>query len=262
MGTAAVQGELWGAKAEDWALLQEPTWRPVYDAVLTRANVGNGTMLLDVGCGAGGALALARERGALTNGLDAAPNLVAVARRRLPDARIEVGEMEDLPFANDAFDVVTSFNAFQFAGDVVQALREAGRVCRPGGTVAMLVWGPREHCDLIAATMPAVFALLPPAPNQAAAPIAFAEPGVIEELMRKAKLMPAVDGEIGCAFSYPDAATAWRAIASAAPLVRAVRHAGEDAVKQAVLGTLTPFVRGDGSVVHNNRFRFVIAKRA
>jgi hypothetical protein len=31
-------------------------------------------------------------------------------------------------------------------------------------------------------------------------------------------------------------------------------------VKQAVIGTLTPFVRGDGSVVQNNRFRFVMAK--
>ena len=34
MGTADVQGELWGARAADWATVQEPTWRPVYERVL------------------------------------------------------------------------------------------------------------------------------------------------------------------------------------------------------------------------------------
>src|SRR5688572_31538984 len=98
MGTAQVQGELWGAKAGDWTTLQEPGWRPVYETVLREAGVGTGTKLLDAGCGAGGALLVAREMGADVAGLDAAPALVAIARERLPGARIEVGELEELPF--------------------------------------------------------------------------------------------------------------------------------------------------------------------
>jgi hypothetical protein len=125
----------------------------------------------------------------------------------------------------------------------------------------MLAWGRRQDCDLLAATIPAVLALLPSSPI-AAAPVALSEAGVVEGLMRQAGLSPTASGEVGCAFIYPDAEMAWRAIASAGLLVRAVRHAGEDAVKDAVLGTLGGFTRPDGTVVQNNRFRWVTATRA
>jgi hypothetical protein len=73
MGTAEVQGELWGASAADWATVQEPAWRPVYERVLDLAGVGIGISLLDIGCGAGGALMAAQRRGAAVAGLDASP---------------------------------------------------------------------------------------------------------------------------------------------------------------------------------------------
>src|SRR5262249_8868777 len=107
MGTAGVQGELWGAKASDWVDANEPAWRGVFDAVRDAASIGSSTRLLDIGCGAGGALVAAKERGAVVSGLDAAKNLVEIARRRLPGTSIDVGEMEELPFADEAFDVVT-----------------------------------------------------------------------------------------------------------------------------------------------------------
>jgi SAM-dependent methyltransferase len=255
MGTGHVQGELWGSRPKDW-LQQEGAWRPIYETALKRAAVGPGMRLLDIGCGAGGALVVGRSLGAEVTGLDAAQALVAVARERLPDVRIEVGEMEELPFDGAVFDVVTGFNSFQFAGDTVGALAEARRVCKPGGTVLVLVWGKREQCELISGTMPAVFALLPPGP-QGAAPPAFAEPGVIEGLMAKAGLASTGAGEFACPLAFPDAATAVRAVMSAA--ARAIRHAGEAAVRDAISGTLPRFTRPDGSVVWNNRFRWVAA---
>jgi SAM-dependent methyltransferase len=217
--------------------------------------------VLDVGCGAGGALVVARKLGAAVSGLDAASTLVAIARRRLPGARIDVGDMEALPFDDGSFDVVTSFNAFQFAGDVGRALSEARRTCRRAGTVAMLVWGRRDECDLVRAIVPAVLALLPPAPS-AAAPIAFAEPGVIEGLMRAAGLAPNATGIIECPFVYRDADMAWRAISAAAPCVRAIAHVGEDAVKRALLPTFAPFTDASGAIRLDNRFRWVTATRA
>ena len=93
--------------------------------------------MLDIGCGAGGALLVARRLGAAVTGLDAAQALVEIARERLPGARIEIGEMENLPFEDGTFDLVTSFNAFQFAENPIHALQEAGRVCRPEGTILM-----------------------------------------------------------------------------------------------------------------------------
>lgn len=251
--------DLWGAKAKDWAELQEPAWRPVYAAILRCAGVGPTTKLLDVGCGAGGALGVARELGAQIYGVDASKRLVEVARQNLPNGRIEIGDMTRLPFEDLEFDVVTSFNAFQFADDVVQALREARRVCKQGGKIAMLVWGPAQDCDLLTGILPAVFALLPPSPSDDGPD--FSQPGVIEGAMHKAGLTPldgnALEGEL----CYPNAETACRAIASSPPFQRAAGYAGDEAANKALSAAFARFTRPDGSVTLKNRFRWVVAVR-
>jgi SAM-dependent methyltransferase len=259
-GSAAIQGKLWGARARDWADLNEPAWRQVFEDAVRLAGAGPGKRLLDIGCGAGGALVVARERGAEVAGLDASANFVAIARERLPGARIEMGEMEALPFADQAFDIVTGINSFQFAGDIVHALVEAGRVLRPGGTLLMLHWGMRQDCEFISGTMPAVFALLPAGRPGAPPPRPLAEPGVIEALMREAGLVPKESGEFPAPLVAPDADTAVRIVLTGA--ARAIDHAGEEAVATAIRGTLPKFTRPDGSVVWNNRFRWVTATRA
>jgi ubiquinone/menaquinone biosynthesis C-methylase UbiE len=86
---------------------------------------------------------------------------VVIARERTPEGDFCAGEMEELPWPDDTFDVVTSFNAFQFASDPVNALRQARRVARPGGRVAMVVWGRADDCE-IAVIAAAVGKLLPP----------------------------------------------------------------------------------------------------
>ena len=80
MGTAQVQGDLWGARAREWADLQEVMFAPFYEAAFDAAGVAQGTVLLDVGCGAGLALTLADKRGAHVSGLDAAAGLVEIAQ--------------------------------------------------------------------------------------------------------------------------------------------------------------------------------------
>ena len=253
MGTASEQGKIWGARAKDWAEANEPAWEPLYDAVLDRLLIGPGTRLLDIGCGAGGFLVRASQRGAEAAGLDASAKLAEIARQRLPGSVIETGEMEALPFPNRAFSLVSGINSFQFAGDISAALGQARRVCREGGRVAMLVWGRREDSDLLAKVMPAVVALLPKSPPPAAPPPAFAEPGVIEALMAEAGLAASESVELPGALRFADAATAMRAILSAA--ARAIRHAGVKTVRRAVAEALAPLTGADGGVVLNNVFR-------
>jgi SAM-dependent methyltransferase len=256
-GTGEIEGELWGARARDWARIQEPAWNPVYESVLEALGLRRGRTLLDVGCGAGSALVLANGRGAIVTGLDASDALVSIARTRLPGARIEVGDMENLPFADRSFDVVTSFNAFQFAGDMRNALSEARRVCADEGHVAMLVWGPRSACDLPRSVLPAVFGLVPPARPPAAGTVPLSEPGAIEAQMVAVGMTPAIGGDVDCDFTYADVDTACRAIASAGAVVRVSRAAGEGQVFEAIAGALRPFTRSDGCVVLRNRFRWV-----
>lgn len=187
MGSAEVQGELWGAAAEDWAELGEPAMCPVYEASFDEMAVVNGTRLLDIGCGAGLALQLGHKRGAEVAGIDASEGLLRIARARLPEADLRQGEIEELPYDDDSFDAVTAFNAVQYATDAVQALREMRRVASPGSRVAVVTWGDRERCEA-RVLMAAVGALLPPGPPGAGGPFALAAPGALEALVESAHL--------------------------------------------------------------------------
>src|SRR5262245_25235512 len=145
MGSAAVQGDLWGARAKDWSEIGEAASIPAFEMIFSRLDVGPGKRVLDIGCGSGTALTIAQRMGAEPFGIDAADPLVAIGRARLPAARIEVGDMEDLPFDDRFFDAVTGFNSFQFAADMPRALQEARRVCR--GAFAIFVWGKKQECE-------------------------------------------------------------------------------------------------------------------
>ena len=103
-----------------------------WEAVAGAAEVGDGTSLLDLGCGDGAFCAFAARRGAIVHGLDAEPDAIAEALEAVPGADLRLGLMESLPWAGASFDVVTSFNGMQYALDPELALAEAARVAAPG----------------------------------------------------------------------------------------------------------------------------------
>ena len=146
-GSATAMAELCGERARDWADVLEG-WNgwgiPIYRHVLERIPVGPGTAVLDVGCGAGRFCRMAADRGARVAGIDATEPLLDIARERVLDGDFRVGDMEELPWADDSFDVITGFNSFFIASDMVNALREVSRVARPGAGVAMSVFGRPE----------------------------------------------------------------------------------------------------------------------
>src|SRR5262245_38065919 len=146
-GSASRWGPLWGARPADWAL-SEDRQIPTYEAALQRVRLIPGQRVLDIGCGVGAFLRLTAARGGDPHGIDASEPLAAFARTNLPAADLRVGEMEDLPWGDDTFDLVTGFNSFFFANDIVAALREAGRVAKPDTRVVIQVWGAHERCDL------------------------------------------------------------------------------------------------------------------
>ncbi len=258
MGPAQIQGSLWGARARDYAEIIEPFCRPLYEAVFDAAGVKAGTRLLDVGCGPGLAAQLAAKRGAHVAGLDAAEASLEIARERTPEGDFRAGEMENLPWPDNTFDAVTGFNAFQYAANVVNALREARRVARPGGRVMMAVWGRAEDCELVA-LVAALGKLLPPPPPGAPGPFALSEPGRVEALLEQANLSPQEDGEVDCLFEFPDLETAVRGNLSTGPAAAAIRQAGADEVGQAIAEALAPFRTSAGGYCLRNRFRYVIA---
>lgn len=128
--TAEANGRLWGARARDWADVQEGQFAAAYHAVLRHAAVGPGTRHMDAGCGSGMAAALSATLGARIAGIDAAQGMLEIARERTPAGDFRHGDLESLPFNDDAFDLVTGFNAFQFAGNPGAAQSGAGHAAR------------------------------------------------------------------------------------------------------------------------------------
>src|ERR671919_274800 len=105
--TADINGALWGARASDWADIQEGTVRAVYEAVLERTRVRPGTRYLDVGCGAGMAAQMAAVRGAQVSGIDAAEALGEARRLTRPGGAVVVTTWGD-PDGMEAASVVAA----------------------------------------------------------------------------------------------------------------------------------------------------------
>jgi SAM-dependent methyltransferase len=259
VGSAEKQGRLWGSDARAWSELNEPHGAPFYEAVFDAVGVANGTRLLDAGCGAGLAMQLAAKRGAVASGFDASRPLLEIARERNPGADIRQGDLEELPFADDSFDTVTSFNAVQYAAEPTAALSELRRVAKAGGAVAVLVWGPAELCET-RSILAAIGGLLPPPPPGAEGPFALSNPGRLEGLAKSAQLQVEQVADAPMSFLFPDLATAVRAQLTSGPARMAIEHVGEQTVKDALADAFADNRQPDGSYRQDNVFRYLVAR--
>jgi SAM-dependent methyltransferase len=125
-----------------------------------------GEQVLDVACGSGNAALAAARRFCQVTGIDYVPALLDRARRRATaeglTATFREADAEDLPFADDTFDVVLSTCGAMFAPDQEQTAREMLRVCRPGGRIGMVNWTPDSY---VGALFRALGRHVPPPPG-------------------------------------------------------------------------------------------------
>ncbi len=243
-----------GGAGGEWASTEEQQL-PTYQAALDRLAVGAGHRVLEVGCGSGVFLRAAADRGAAVTGVDSSERLVELARGRAPEADVRVGDLQALPFGDDAFDVVAGFNSFFFASDVVAALREAGRVARTGGSVVIQVWGLHGTCDLDA-IKPIVRPYFPGFDPSAPPPPDLAAPGALEGLATTAGLKRAETFDVSWVYVYADDDALTRSLLSAGgaatPPERGSRRRRADRV-------LEPFRTAAGGYRLENTWHFLIA---
>ena len=126
------------------------------DPLLEAAGVGPGTRLLDLATGPGYVAARGAERGAEPVGMDFAPEMLELARRLHPELEFQQGDANALPFEAESFDVVVANFLMPHLTDLPGAVREAARVTRPGGRVALTTWDSPQRTRFVGAVMDAV----------------------------------------------------------------------------------------------------------
>jgi len=220
----AVVDEGWGRKVVDFATLSEPGNCREYVAVHHRLGIGAGDRLLDVACGSGLAIELARLRGASCAGIDASARLVAVARDRNPGSDIRVGDMHALPWQAASFDVVTSFRGIW--GTTPGAVAEIHRVLRPGGRAGITVWGHLKASPGAWALAPFRLAAADKVDNQAVM-VSLGRPGAGEELLGSCGFVDVERVDVPFAWEFADPETYARALASTGPAYEAIQNVGE-----------------------------------
>jgi SAM-dependent methyltransferase len=254
MGSGARQGQLWSAAPRDWAELQEPFCRPLWQDTLSVLRVKPGVRFLDAGCGGGGACVLAAAQGCEVTGLDASQELLTIARERVPQGDFVHGDLEQLPFADAHFDAALAANSIIFAEDVRQALRELRRVLKPGGRLAITSWGKPEEVEM-RDVFAAVAGVLPHRPP-GGGPFAWSADGALAKLLSETELNVIAEGGSQCDFHYRDFEAFWRAQTSSGNYQPVLLAVGPDRLRHAVNKAVSAYTRADGTVVLRNVYRW------
>jgi len=107
------------------------------DLVLEMARIRPGEKALDVGCGTGNFSFMLAQKGLEVVGLDISPHMLKQAWKKAEGENISLefvqGNIYDLPFNDETFDLVLSVTAFEFLSDPKAAASEAWRCVKPGG---------------------------------------------------------------------------------------------------------------------------------
>ena len=120
----------------------------VISAALLGDRLRSAQRLLDAGCGTGGFLRWALERGSFEAavGVDVSPEAIAIARGQVPQATLHTATIWDLPLDPASFDLVVANDVLQHVPEarVEQSLRELRRVVRDDGVLLVRTNGARS----------------------------------------------------------------------------------------------------------------------
>jgi SAM-dependent methyltransferase len=160
---------MWGSVAGGWAAHADfvsARGAGITRTLLALAAPQPGERVLELACGAGDVGIAAAElvgAGGEVVLSDVAPEMTALAAARaegLGNVRVRELDLERIDEPDASYDVVFCREGLMLVPDPARAAREIARVLRPGGRVALAVWGPREENPWLGVVFDAITAQL------------------------------------------------------------------------------------------------------
>jgi SAM-dependent methyltransferase len=234
---------MWGSVAGAWAehaAYADGRGAEVTQRMLELTTPGPGERVLELACGPGGVGLAAADRVAPGGEIvlsDVAPEMTSIAAARaaalgLGNVSTLVLDLERIEQPDGSYDVVLCREGLMFAPEPARAAGEIRRVLRPGGRVALAVWGPRERNPWLGIVLDAVSAQIgkPVPPPGIPGPFSLEDPDELAALLSDAGLADVVVTELPVPLRAASLQEWWaRTSALAGPLARVLASLPEEA---------------------------------
>jgi SAM-dependent methyltransferase len=255
----------WSDAAASWArAAEEEETGASGDAtawMLEAAGLQPGQRVLELACGAGrvGLQAAARvgpEGTVLCS--DFSEEMVAAvggraARLGVPNVETRLLDAQQLDLPDEEFDVVLCRFGYMLMADPLQAMRESARVLRPGGKLALIVWGTAEENPWLSLVIEALIDRLnapPPEPGQPG-PFSLGEAARLREALEDAGMSEVETETIETEQTYDSVPAWWDELLEVsgplAAMLKALPDEDREAIRARVLAAGETFVAEDGS---------------
>ncbi|MCW2596780.1 MAG: Methyltransferase type 11 [Jatrophihabitans sp.] len=240
----------WTTVAPQWDRLREHVEAMKADLtplLLDALAIGPGNRVLELGGGTGelaARLAAAVAPGGSLVASDLAPGMVTLLEDRvgrLPGVEVAQLDATNIAQASEQFDAVAFRMGLMLIPEPDTALREILRVLRPGGRLAVAVWGaPQDNpwmtCVGMAAMMHGLVSGGPPVGP--GSPFSLADPDELEKLVRGAGYSDVSVRVVDSVVHFPDVETHAAVVGALAPPLAAAFAAAPDDTRAAVRRTL------------------------